>query len=655
MGIYCVPCAGVKERFVPGIMNVGKAEINVLNDTSPQILSKCPHCGLEMLHVWNYPDFVGEGIVAEKAIEQLHEKHNYEEAEQQITNEIIAFLKNPFCPSCCGKLLFSPGYFYCEISVVFVFRTMERYDKEAVNHFFKNAGFRYSDTDKLTQYMQNNDSNRYDIEPYYFNKLTADFLKGKGIFDRDPPEDLDRGLSILLLAEGDEQISFSRRNYPMSKIPIHWHYLTYEEGFEMLKYYRERMSAGSREEHVDNIINDEAFLAESNLVPVEKEAFGETENLKQYLQNAIQIETDYYALSRRLQELLFVQQEMTWEKNQALYDNSAELGILSESEKALRDAEDSSEKLKAVPDLWKTYYEPNAVLPPTYPKLPERPSQPLLETPGLFNKKKVQAENDAKTAQYKENMAVWEKERDACETERERIKKQYEEAVAKAEQDAKEKASLEIQKAEDAIDAAKSAVTQAKESIARKNALKNQNIGEDIWDKDVRETENLLKQCVDARVQYQNTGIIYPKYQDLVAYSTFYEYLETGRCTVLTGPDGAYNLYETEIRQNMIISQLSTVIDSLEEIKKNQYMVYSQLKKMNDSLDRLNDSMNRAFKSLSKSLSDISGNLSEISNYAKVAAQNSEVIAYNTAATAYYTKMNADLTNALGYLVAFKS
>ena len=35
-------------------------------------------------------------------------------------------------------------------------------------------------------------------------------------------------------------------------------------------------------------------------------------------------------------------------------------------------------------------------------------------------------------------------------------------------------------------------------------------------------------------------------------------------------------------------------------------------------------------------------------------AQNSDVIAHNTAVTAYYSKVNAELTNALGYMVALK-
>ena len=39
----------------------------------------------------------------------------------------------------------------------------------------------------------------------------------------------------------------------------------------------------------------------------------------------------------------------------------------------------------------------------------------------------------------------------------------------------------------------------------------------------------------------------------MTAMCTMYEYFVTGRCDKLSGADGAYNLYETEVRQNIII------------------------------------------------------------------------------------------------------
>ena len=78
----------------------------------------------------------------------------------------------------------------------------------------------------------------------------------------------------------------------------------------------------------------------------------------------------------------------------------------------------------------------------------------------------------------------------------------------------------------------------------------------------------------------------------------FFEYLSAGRCDALEGTYGAYNLYESECRANLIISQLNQIFESLEQIKKNQFTVYNELQAIkvaiNDlaySMDRLGDSL----------------------------------------------------------------
>lgn len=74
--------------------------------------------------------------------------------------------------------------------------------------------------------------------------------------------------------------------------------------------------------------------------------------------------------------------------------------------------------------------------------------------------------------------------------------------------------------------------------------------------------------------QYYSADVVFPKYRNLPALTMIYEYLTTGRCSELTGPNGAYNLYESELRQNTIISQMSVIISKLDEIKYNQYILY---------------------------------------------------------------------------------
>ena len=83
--------------------------------------------------------------------------------------------------------------------------------------------------------------------------------------------------------------------------------------------------------------------------------------------------------------------------------------------------------------------------------------------------------------------------------------------------------------------------------------------------------------------RYYASDVIYPKYRTLPALTSIYEYFMTGRCTELTGPHGAYNLYEDELRKDTVISQLNTVIENLEQIRQNQYMLYQQVKAIQEN------------------------------------------------------------------------
>ena len=81
--------------------------------------------------------------------------------------------------------------------------------------------------------------------------------------------------------------------------------------------------------------------------------------------------------------------------------------------------------------------------------------------------------------------------------------------------------------------------------------------------------------------------IVYPKYRNFVSICAFCEYLECGRCESLDGQNGAYNLYEQELRRNIIISQLSQIMNDIEEIKNSQYCLYQQLKQSTEYAEKL--------------------------------------------------------------------
>lgn len=87
--------------------------------------------------------------------------------------------------------------------------------------------------------------------------------------------------------------------------------------------------------------------------------------------------------------------------------------------------------------------------------------------------------------------------------------------------------------------------------------------------------------------KFYSTNIIYPKYRSLPAIASLFEYMLSERCYGLTGHEGAYNLYENELRLGHIISTLDSISSDIKEIKQNQRMLYdvvSESQKMTKSM-----------------------------------------------------------------------
>lgn len=99
--------------------------------------------------------------------------------------------------------------------------------------------------------------------------------------------------------------------------------------------------------------------------------------------------------------------------------------------------------------------------------------------------------------------------------------------------------------------------------------------------------EKPLKETKENLERVYSKNIIYPKYRNLPALTSIYEYYVTGRGEELSGPYGAYNLYEDEVRKDKIISQLNTVIANLEQIKQNQYKLYEQVCQIQSNTNRM--------------------------------------------------------------------
>jgi hypothetical protein len=365
--------------------------------------------------------------------------------------------------------------------------------------------------------------------------------------------------------------------------------------------------------------------------------------LKEYLFKLIQTETNILLLRKRLEKLY----ALRINADRDAYGST--LSPLMKAKALEKERKSELDQCQKELELVNSQTLAPIVLP--MPNRPEKPAEPQYDQPGFFNKKKVLAENAKRKAhyertcqQYEADMGQYNRAVDAREQEIAQLTKQQEDQhqreikeVQRKVQEAKEKWITAKQKRQNISASLSNMATPEK---AKKMLL----------DQEIRQAEEFLQKAICCKHQLYNLNIIFEKYRDITAISTFYEYLMAGRCSSLEGANGAYNLYESELRANIIIGQLDNVIESLEKIKDNQHMIYSSIQNVNTSLRRLEDSMS----TMSKSLKRIDAKAQTMTDYMEKVAKNSDVIAHNTAVTAHYAKINAELTNALGYMVALK-
>ncbi len=287
------------------------------------------------------------------------------------------------------------------------------------------------------------------------------------------------------------------------------------------------------------------------------------------------------------------------------------------------------------------------------PVKPTPPKEPIYQIAGLFNKKKIETENlqikekyekkcklyERQLNKYENDLKAWYEEKEAHNLMRQELLNEQSQLMNKEADECKNIISSQIN---DLLIVFKTDILEAYDEVTA-NTLKF-----NFYTDEINEVEDLLRKAIECRANLYDYDIVFMKYRNVVALSAFYEYLMSNRCDSLEGASGAYNLYENELRANLIIEKLSDIIQSLEQIQQNQFVLYSELKKINKNLDALNYSM----RSAAASLSQISESNRQINENTKNIAENTKVIAYNTEKTAYYAKLNAELTDSVGLMVA---
>ena len=140
-----------------------------------------------------------------------------------------------------------------------------------------------------------------------------------------------------------------------------------------------------------------------------------------------------------------------------------------------------------------------------------------------------------------------------------------------------------------------------------------------ILDQDYQTLKQHYDKVYSTLQQYYDLDILYPKYRGLVPVSMFVQYFASRRVSKLEGHTGAYNLYEQERLQHVIISKLDIVISRLDEIQSTQYELAQALQQSNQKITAL-------------------------SNQADIMNQHMEVQAYNSMQTNEEVKALKDYT-----------
>lgn len=105
--------------------------------------------------------------------------------------------------------------------------------------------------------------------------------------------------------------------------------------------------------------------------------------------------------------------------------------------------------------------------------------------------------------------------------------------------------------------------------------------------KDTETLEERREKAKELLDQFYSLEIIRPKYRSMVCVATFLEYLENERCYKLTGPDGCYNKFEDELRQGIIINQLTNISNQLAQIRQNQELLADALDEIQHNTNSL--------------------------------------------------------------------
>ncbi len=109
-----------------------------------------------------------------------------------------------------------------------------------------------------------------------------------------------------------------------------------------------------------------------------------------------------------------------------------------------------------------------------------------------------------------------------------------------------------------------------------------------------RYQQQIFKALNDAKSQLAKiyaVNVLPPKYRNLCAVATMYEYLSTGRCITIQGHGGIYDTYEVERIAIEQLRQLIQINERLSRIEDMQRYIYRELQQANQTLSGICSSL----------------------------------------------------------------
>lgn len=152
-----------------------------------------------------------------------------------------------------------------------------------------------------------------------------------------------------------------------------------------------------------------------------------------------------------------------------------------------------------------------------------------------------------------------------------------------------------------------------------------------LLQKNLQQLEDQNRATVQTLSNIYSLNIIYEKYRSFSQVCTVYEYICSGRCTTLGerfGNDGAYNLLEQEERQAKIILKLDQILQSLNQIKATQYMLYHAIQEGNQKMNMILSGIDRISSQIDQAASskEAPHRLEELEKSSAIAAYHAERI-----------------------------